>query len=84
MADLIGALPNLDLPAGFVVKFEAIDPTTGAAVAGVKVTAATIFGTRLFADAATGPDGGVTGLEGVVAPLTWLPVELQAQTPPTG
>lgn len=83
MADLIGAIPSFDLPAGFVVKFEAIDPTTGAAVAGVKVSSAIIYGTRL-GDAGVSSDGGVTGLEGIVAPLGWLPVELQAQTPPTG
>ena len=39
--------PDLDLPDGYVIKWRAIDPTTGADVAGVKVLNVSIFGTRL-------------------------------------
>ncbi len=46
--------PELDLPDGYVVTWAAIDPTTGADVAGVKVTDVSIFGTML----GTGSDGG--------------------------
>lgn len=45
---LKAALPSdLDLPDGYVVTWSAIDPTTGADVAGVKVTSVSIFGTIL-------------------------------------
>jgi hypothetical protein len=43
MADLIAPLPILNLPPGAVVRFEAIDPTTAAAVAGVTISAATLY-----------------------------------------
>lgn len=32
-----GSIPLVALPTGFVIKFEAIDPDTGAAVSGVTV-----------------------------------------------
>lgn len=38
---------DLDLPDGYMVEWSAIDPTTGADVAGVKVTGVSIFGTLL-------------------------------------
>lgn len=37
-------MAQLSLPGGATVTFEAIDPTTGAAVAGVKVSSFTIYG----------------------------------------
>jgi hypothetical protein len=46
--------PVLDLPDGYVVTWAAIDPTTGADVAGVKVMAVSLFGTLL----GTGSGGG--------------------------
>ena len=39
-------MAELSLPGGSTVTFEAIDPTTGAAVAGVTVTSFTIFGSQ--------------------------------------
>jgi len=35
MADLVASMPLLELSDGSYVQFEAVDPTTGAAVAGV-------------------------------------------------
>lgn len=37
----------LDLPDGYVVTWDAIDPTSGASVAGVKVKNVSLFGTLL-------------------------------------
>ena len=39
--------PDMDLPDGYIVRFNAIDATTGAAVANVVVSQVSIFGTRL-------------------------------------
>jgi hypothetical protein len=36
-------MPEMQVGFGYRVAFEAVDPTTGAAVAGVTVSAATIF-----------------------------------------
>lgn len=44
MADLLAPLPIIDLLPGAVIRLEAIDPTTGAAVAGVSVSDITIYG----------------------------------------
>ncbi len=45
---LIAALPgDMDLPDGYIVTWAAIDPTTGADVAGVKVSGVSMFGTLL-------------------------------------
>ena len=41
--------PDLDLPDGYVVEWAAINPTTGANVAGVVVSGVSIFGTVLGA-----------------------------------
>jgi hypothetical protein len=47
-APLEGPIPQLlDLPDGYTVTWAAIDPTTGADVAGVTVTGVSIFGTIL-------------------------------------
>ena len=40
---IAGLPPNLDLPDGYEVRFNALDPTTGAQVTGVVVTAATLY-----------------------------------------
>ena len=45
---LTAALPaDLDLPDGYIVTWAAIDPTTGADVAGVVVSGVSLFGTKL-------------------------------------
>lgn len=36
--------PNLALPGGSVIKFEAISPTTGLAIGGVTVTNISVYG----------------------------------------
>ena len=50
--------PDLDLPDGYVVEWAAIDPTTGADVAGVVVSGVSIFGTVLGSGAGSGLDFG--------------------------
>lgn len=55
---IAGMPPELDLDAGYVVRFQALDPTTGAAVAGVVVNDASIMARNLGDDAgalAVGP-----------------------------
>lgn len=52
---LTASLPQLlDLPDGYVMEWSAINPTTGADVAGVVVSNVSIFGTAL----GTGAGGG--------------------------
>lgn len=46
----MASLPVVPLTAGMVVRFEAIDPDTGAPVAGVTVSVAVIYGVDLNAD----------------------------------
>lgn len=43
MAELISTLAEATLSGGMYVRFEAIDPTTGAAVTGVKVSAVAVL-----------------------------------------
>lgn len=50
-APLEGPLPVIHLYAGMVLTFEAIDPTTGAAVAGVSVSDLSVYGQALEDDA---------------------------------
>jgi hypothetical protein len=50
-------LPQIVLEPGMSVRFEAIDPATGAAIAGVKVQAIALYG----ADASGGGDNLVAG-----------------------
>jgi ribulose kinase len=50
---------DLDLPDGYVVQWAAIDPTTGADIAGVVVSQVSIFGTLL--GTASGNGSGVVG-----------------------
>lgn len=47
MADLLAGMPATHLYAGMVLKLEAIDPTTGAAVAGVTVSNVAVYGQGL-------------------------------------
>lgn len=43
-APMTAGLPlGLDLPGGYTVRFTALDPTTGAVVSGVVISAATIL-----------------------------------------
>lgn len=59
-APVIAPLPaDLDLPDGYVMEWAAIDPTTGADVAGVVVSSVSIFGTALGTGSGNG--GGVVG-----------------------
>ena len=46
---------TLDLPDGYQIVWAAIDPTSGADVAGVIVSGVSIFGTMLGAGVGTGP-----------------------------
>ncbi len=56
--------PDLDLPDGYIVQWSALDPTTGADVAGVTVSNVSMFGTSL---------GTGGGSEGVVGPFMLVP-----------
>ncbi len=50
-APLIAPIPPImDLPDGYVVTWAAIDPSTGADVAGVQVSGVSMFGTKLGTD----------------------------------
>lgn len=42
--------PDLTLTGDYVLRFDALDPTTGAAVAGVRVSAVSLFGRVLAGD----------------------------------
>lgn len=44
---IAGLPPDLDLPDGYIIRFNALDPNTGAAVTGVVVQNVSIFGTNL-------------------------------------
>lgn len=44
---IAGLPPDCDLPDGYIVRFNAIDPNTGAAITGVQVSAVSIFATNL-------------------------------------
>jgi hypothetical protein len=56
---------ELDLPDGYVVTWSAIDPATGADVAGVVVSDVSIFGTPLGT--------GTGGPPGIVGPYMLVP-----------
>ncbi len=65
-AVLTAAMPEgLDLPDGYVLTWAAIDPVTGADVAGVTVSNVSLFGTLL----GTGADSG----SGLVGPYMLVP-----------
>jgi hypothetical protein len=53
---LIAGLPVFPLTPGMTIKFEAINPTTGAAITGVTVSAVAIVGVQAGAFAAGGGD----------------------------
>ncbi len=53
-----GMPQDLDLPDGYIMTWAAIDPNTGADVAGVKVTNVSLFGTLLVDGTAVGSDFG--------------------------
>ena len=56
---VIAPMPaDLDLPDGYIVEWSAVDPTTGADVAGVVVSNVSIFGTMLGSGAGGGIDLG--------------------------
>lgn len=54
MAELMSGMPLLPLLPGAVVKFEAINPVTGAAVSGVTVAQAVLYATVPAAEASSG------------------------------
>lgn len=45
MAEVIATLPVLPLVVGMTVRFEAVSPTTGAAVSGVNISNAVLYAT---------------------------------------
>lgn len=66
MAELISNLADVPLTGGMQVAFEAIDPTSGAAVTGVKVSAVAIYGET---DNVSAADSGTD----VLSPFMLLP-----------
>lgn len=73
-------LPQLILEAGATVTFEALDPATFAAVAGVRIVDACIYGDDLRASQAGEPDP--TALP--VGLIGYLPVSGATDVPVTG
>jgi hypothetical protein len=55
---LDAGIPQIALPGGYVVKFEAISPTTGAAITGVTVNTISIYGYDRAASASDAAPGG--------------------------
>lgn len=60
-------MPMFELPGGSQLVFEAIDPTTGAAVAGVSVREVAVYADDL--------GGGVLDVQDVVP--AWTPTEVE-------
>jgi hypothetical protein len=60
--------PDFDLPANFIVQVTAVDPTTGAAVTGVKVSNVAIMAAPVT------PDTSDSGAPFPPATPLWLPV----------
>ena len=53
-APLVAGLPpDLDIDGGYILRFEAVDPSTGAAVSGVNVSAVAIGASDLAGTAGT-------------------------------
>lgn len=50
MAELLSGLAVVPLTAGMVLRFDAIDPDAGSAVADVQLSKVTIYGLNLLAD----------------------------------
>lgn len=64
---LTAAIPGeLDLPDGYIVTWAAIDPTTGADVAGVVVSNVSMFGTLLGG-------GSTVGTNTILGPYMLVP-----------
>jgi hypothetical protein len=64
---IAGLPPDLELAGGYIIRLAAVDPTTGAAVSGVKVSDVSVFGTPLAdttADNLKGPFTLVAGPAG--------------------
>jgi len=71
---LVASLPpDLDLPANWIVRLTALDPTTGALVSGVNVS-----NVAIIADSLT-PATTDTGVTLVPVPPVWLPEDLASQ-----
>jgi len=60
-------MPLVDLPGGSLIVFEAVDPSTGAAVSGVNVTDVAVYADAL--------GGGAIEIEDVVP--SWTPLEVE-------
>ncbi len=48
---LMAPCPQLPLPAGSIIRLQAVDPSTGAAVSGVTVSNVVVYGENLVAGA---------------------------------
>jgi hypothetical protein len=68
-----GFPPDYDLPANFIIQLNAVDPTTGATVAGVKVSNVAIVASPVT------PDTSDSGIEFVPTNPLWLPAPLADQ-----
>lgn len=69
MAELIAPLPEMVLQPGMSVVFEAIDPASGAAVTGVKVTEVSIFGDTTSGGDTSGGSVNVTDVAPEFVPI---------------
>ena len=58
MAELVASMPVLPLTGDCVVRFEAINPSTGVAVSGVTISQATIYAVDVDGDSADAVDSG--------------------------
>lgn len=72
MTELISTLPEATLSGGMYIAFEAIDPATGAAVAGVKVSSVAVLAELL-------PGGSLARVALDDSEPQWQPVALEAQ-----
>jgi hypothetical protein len=75
VTEQIAPLPRATLANGMTIAFEAIDPTTGAAVTGVKVT-----NVAIYADGVDSTDAAVSPVEVSLpdtAPL-WAPLPVES------
>jgi hypothetical protein len=75
VAELIAPLPRLTLVSGMTIAFEAIDPTTGAAVGGVVVSDAAIYADAADLNESDASTVAVTVPD--VAPL-WAPLPVES------
>jgi hypothetical protein len=70
-AELLSPLAEATLVGGFMVKLEAIDPTTGAAVTGVTVTRFALYGDTM---SGTDDGGGSAPVDQVAPEFVPLPL----------